>query len=211
MKHSLIIESALFSAGKPLAIKEFQLATNLTEQEIKNAIESLIKEYKKRETSLEITKVGEKYAMQVKAEFTQHATKLAKMEIPKKLLRTLALIAYHQPIKQVELQKMVGSIVYEHVGELHNLGLIRTREEGRTKLLYTTESFAEYFGIDTIKKKEIKEYLAKKVGITIEKKRKKKEISAEVKEENMEEKSKSEEILEEKEEGIENAEENKEI
>ena len=85
------------------------------------------------------------------------------MEIPKKLLKTLALIVYHQPIKQSELQNILGPKVYEHVKELHELGLIRTRREGKTKILTTTKRMPEYFGISTTDKEEIRKWLIKKL------------------------------------------------
>ena len=85
------------------------------------------------------------------------------MEIPKKLLKTLALIVYHQPIKQSELQNILGPKVYEHVKELHELGLIRTRREGKTKILTTTKRMPEYFGISTTDKEEITKWLIKKL------------------------------------------------
>lgn len=163
-----VVESALFSAGRPLAIEEIKDATGLTVEQIKKALESLMKDYKERETAIEIAKAGNKYAMQVKAEYAQHAVKLAEMEVPKKLLKTLALIAYHQPLKQSELLRMIGPKVYEHVKELHELGLIMARRDERTKILYTTSRFPEYFGIDATNKKDIKKWLERKAGVRIE-------------------------------------------
>jgi segregation and condensation protein B len=85
------------------------------------------------------------------------------MEIPNKVLKTAALIAYHQPIKQSELQEMFGSKVYDHVKVLNDLGLIKKREKGRTIVLTTTKQFSEYFGIDTTNHEKIKQWLVNKV------------------------------------------------
>jgi len=168
-----MVEAALFSAGRAVAIDEIQDATSLKKKEVEEALRNLVEEYEKRlkkgETSLEIAKAGEKYVMQVSAEYAEYGKKLAKMEVPKKLLKTLSLIAYYQPIKQSEIKGMVGSIIYEHVKELKNLGLIKTRKSGRTFVIEATEYFYEYFGFDTTDKEKIKEYLIKKLDTYIKK------------------------------------------
>lgn len=160
-----IIEAALFSAGKPLTIDEIKDATGLSERVITDSLKKLINEYKNDSTALEISKAGEKYVMQIKAGFAKHVVSLAPKEIPERCLKTLSLIGYHQPIKQVELMKMIGPRVYEHVHELHDLGLIHAKKDGRTKMLTTTKRFPEYFGIDTTDRKRIKEWLGKKAGV----------------------------------------------
>ena len=166
---TLLVEAALFSSGRPISIKEMKEATSLKESEIKNALEWLMKKYgnraRKDETSLEIAKCGEKYAMQLRARYVEYVKKLAKMEVPEKLLKTLALIAYHQPLEQSRLAKMIGNKAYDHVKELHELGLIRTKKHGRTKLLTTSGAFPEYFGFGTTDKKKIAEYLERKLGL----------------------------------------------
>jgi len=103
--------------------------------------------------------------MQLRTKYATHAAKLAQMEVPVKVLKTAALIAYYQPVPQSELKKLLGSKIYDHVGALHSLGLIRTRKKGQTKILYTTPRFSEYFGISEVNKEGIKKWLAKKVGM----------------------------------------------
>jgi len=160
-----IVESALFSAGRPLDIEEISEACEMPKDIVKRSLKELIKEYSERVSSIEISKVGGKYAMQLKTSYASHAAKLASMEIPEKVLKTAALIAYYQPIAQSELKKLLGSKVYDHVAALRSLGLIRTRKSGQTKILYTTPRFAEYFGIAEVTKKGVKNWLAKKVGM----------------------------------------------
>ena len=160
-----IVEAVLFSAGKPLTIDEIRDATGLSEKIIIDSLKKLINEYKNDNTALEVSKAGEKYVMQIKTRFAKHVVSLAPKEIPERYLKTLSLIGYHQPIKQVDLMKMIGAKVYEHVHELHALGLIHAKKDGRTKMLTTTNRFPEYFGIDTTNKKRIKEWLGKKAGV----------------------------------------------
>ena len=63
---------------------------------------------------------------------------------------------------------MLGAKIYEHVKDLSDLGLIRLKDVGRTKLITTTPRFSEYFGISSTKKDDIRKWLTKKVGLSIE-------------------------------------------
>lgn len=160
-----VVEAALFSAGKPVSIEEIVALTFLSPDAIKQALKDLQKDYETRDTVLEVGKAGLKWAMQVKTAAAEPATKFAPPEIPKKLLKTLALIAYHQPMKQSELVDMIGTKVYDHVPELAERGLVKARIEGATKLLSTTALFPEYFGLDASNQEEVRATLAKLVGL----------------------------------------------
>lgn len=160
-----VVEAALFSAGKPVSIEEIVALTFLSPEAIKQALKDLQKDYETRDTVLEVGKAGLKWAMQVKTAAAEPATKFAPPEIPKKLLKTLALIAYHQPMKQSELVDMIGTKVYEHVPELAERGLVKARVEGATKILSTTALFPEYFGLDASNQDEVRATLAKLVGL----------------------------------------------
>jgi segregation and condensation protein B len=165
MKTTHIVEAALFSAGKPLSIEEIATTTNLSPEAVKEACKELSKEYEGRDSVLEVGKAGAKWAMQVRPQAAEPATKFAPPEIPAKLLKTLALIAYHQPMKQSELVDMIGTKVYDHVPELVERGLVKAREEGVTKILVTTALFPEYFGLDASDREEIRALMAKLVGL----------------------------------------------
>jgi segregation and condensation protein B len=165
MKTTHIVEAALFSAGKPLSVEEIATQTNLSPEAVKEACKMLSKEYDGRDSVLEVSKAGAKWAMQVRPQASEPATKFAPPEIPSKLLKTLALIAYHQPMKQSELVDMIGTKVYDHVPELVERGLVKAREEGVTKILVTTALFPEYFGLDAEDREQVRATMAKLVGL----------------------------------------------
>lgn len=164
-----VVEAALFSSGKPLLEEEIAEATQLKPAEVRDALKALSKQYAESESALEVSKAGQKWAMQLKGRYTERARKLARMEVPAKVLRTLALIAFHQPIKQSELKDMVGSVVYDHVKELHERGMVVARADGVTKLLTTSPRFPEYFGLDATDRDGIRSILAERVGLDPEK------------------------------------------
>lgn len=165
MKTQHVVEAALFSAGRALSVQEIMEETELGKAKVEKAIKALKKEYDERDTVLEIGKAGAKWAMQVRSVASDDAAKFAPMEIPKKTLKTLALIAYHQPLKQSELCDMIGSKVYDHIPELKERGLVKTRRDGQTKILTTTAAFPEYFGLDAHTPDQIRLVMAKLVGI----------------------------------------------
>lgn len=162
-----LVEAALFSAGKPLLVEELVQATHLKPDEVLSALQKLAADYAGRTTAIEIVKSGTKWAMAVRTDYAEHTKMLAAPEIPRKVLKTLALIAFHQPIKQSELKDMVGSVVYDHVHELYELGMITMRQDGITKILSSTERFPEYFGIDSTDPEAIRTELARRVGIVL--------------------------------------------
>jgi segregation and condensation protein B len=160
-----IVEAALFSAGKPLSVDEIAETTKLKPDEVKSALQALHADYAARTTALEVVKSGAKWAMAVRTDYADATKMLAPPEIPRRVLKTLALIAFHQPIKQADLKDMVGSVVYDHVHELHDRGMVTARQEGITKILATTARFAEYFGIDAEDRDGLRTALAKRVGL----------------------------------------------
>jgi len=165
-KEKRLVESILFSASKPVSINEIKETTGLTPNKIKNILNELIEDYSvklKDETSMEIVKAGDKYAMQVKKKYIDQSIMIAKPEINSNLLKTLTLIAFHQPLKQSNLRRMIGVKAYDHVDELSSMKLIHTKKHGSTEMLTTTKLFPEYFGIDSTKPDEIRDFLAKKV------------------------------------------------
>ena len=167
VKEKRLIESVLFSASKPVSISEINEATNLSRNQIKTTLEELIEDYnvtRKNETSMEVVKAGDKYTMQVKKQYADQSILISKPEIESNLLKTLTLIAFHQPVKQSNLRRMIGEKAYEQVDELVGLKLIHTKKYGSTEMLTTTKLFPEYFGIESTNPDEIKTFLMKNVA-----------------------------------------------
>jgi segregation and condensation protein B len=165
MKPMHVVEAALFAAGKPITVEEMAEQTGLPPDSVKKGIAELQAAYQERDTILEVGKAGTKWAMQVRSLAAEPAAKFAPMEIAPKLLKTLALIAFHQPMKQSQLVEMMGSKVYDHIPELVQRGLVRAREDGPTKILVTTALFPEYFGLDASDPEEIRALMGRLVGL----------------------------------------------
>jgi segregation and condensation protein B len=142
-----LIEAALFAAGKALSMKDLSRLSGLSEESVRALAEELIGDYVKRGSGMEIRCFEDRYVMQVRASLARDVISVAPKEIDAPLIRTLAIIAYKQPLKQSALAEIRGNKSYSHVKELEQMGLISAKKKGRTKLLTTTKGFAEYFGL----------------------------------------------------------------
>jgi segregation and condensation protein B len=164
----LKLEAILFAGGTPLSVKELTEKSGETNfRAVQHALRHLVRTYSSRQTSLEIRRVGDRYALQVREEYLPSVHSVQPIEIPPRTLKSLTLIAYHQPMLQSVLVKMVGEYAYQEVAELRSFGLIRAEPKGSTLELSTTPRFAEYFGIGSSRPEQIREFLAKKLGLPV--------------------------------------------
>lgn len=154
----------LFSAGHPISINELVEATGVSRKTVRKALKELMADYENdNDTSMAIVKAGTKYVMQLKTEYTEPSVMITQPEIEDNVLRTLALIAFHQPVKQSNLRRMAGDKIYDHVDQLSEMHLIHTKKHRNTELITLTRRFPEYFGLDMTKPEDIRSFLAEKV------------------------------------------------
>ena len=165
MNERAIVEAALFSAGRALTAEDLARTTRLDPEVVKGHLRALAKEYAQRHSAIEVTPIGTKWTMQIRSEFADRARGFAPPEIDRDVLKTAALIAYHQPILQSNLFDMIGSKVYEHTKLLEDLGLIARKPSGRSLALTTTRYFAEFFGLKSTGRDDIRRLMAQKAGI----------------------------------------------
>jgi len=150
-KHDLaLVEAALYVAGRPLDLKT--LASVLKTRSKKKAqrlAEKLIETYKFRDTALEILALeDERYVLQLKADYTPEVRRLAlRPLLSVGPLKTLSYIAYRQPVPQTQVIDVRGQHAYDHLKQLEDLELIARERAGRSKVIRTTEFFADYFGL----------------------------------------------------------------
>jgi segregation and condensation protein B len=164
VKTERVVEAALFSAAKPVTVSDLKLASGLDVRTIRSALKNLTEEYNSSDRAIEIAKMGPRYAMQVKVEYSLPAAKLSELKIPRDVLKTVSLIAYYQPVLQSKLSDLLGSKVYTHVRTLEELGLIRTRPRKNSVELTTTKKFIETFGIDARSRGEVKAWIEGEVS-----------------------------------------------
>lgn len=145
-----IVEAALYVAGRPLTLKELcSVLKTRSKNKARKLAKTLMQEYAGRKTALEVLELkDEKYVLQLKAEFTPRVRKLVKRPLLSQgPLKTLAYIAYRQPVSQKKVVDVRGHHVYGHIKLLKETGLVVGEKKGRSTVLRTTEYFADYFGL----------------------------------------------------------------
>ncbi|MGB0780242.1 MAG: SMC-Scp complex subunit ScpB [Candidatus Poseidoniaceae archaeon] len=160
-----LLEATMFGSGKSLSVKELSEALGYEEEEIAEALTSLQSTLKRRRGgALRIVEIGGKWAMEVRSDVADHLPKETKTEMPKKLLKAAALIAYHQPMPQSRLVDLLGQKAYDYVRELSQYGMIMRRRDGNTRRLTTTRRFSEAFGCPHTDLRKVRKWFREQVS-----------------------------------------------
>ena len=145
------LESALYSAGRPLTVEELIKASGTeSRQKTLDVLDSIIKKMKSAFKAIEIVNLPDgSYVVQIKPEYSSSVRKYAsKPLLSRATQKTLSYIALEQPISSKQLLEVRGSGVYTHLKELRQLNFIEHQTVGRLRIYSTTEKFQKYFGIE---------------------------------------------------------------
>ena len=170
MNLSRVVEALLFSAQKPLSIRELitaikgagaedELSPNefarATEAEIATALEQLKIEYVQEEHAFAIIEKAEGWQLVTDPVFVRWVRQLFPAPKPARLtapaLETLAIIAYRQPIIRADVEAVRGVSIDGVLQTLMERGLVkiagRAEVPGRPLLYETTQFFLDHFGL----------------------------------------------------------------
>jgi len=151
-----IMEAALFMSPKPLTLDELNtIAQTQSRLETKAMMNELMNFYNSRKSALEIVELPVGYQMRVKEDYEDHVQQFAQNSMfSRGVMKTLAFIAYKQPVNQSLVVKYRNNKAYDHLKLLLDEGFIKKEPKGRTFVLTTTTKFIEYFGKDFGKAKK---------------------------------------------------------
>ena len=180
------VEAVLFTTGRFMNTEEISKATGIASVGyVKELIQKLKEDYEKKDSSLSILELDGKFKLNIKKEYGYITNRLiSSSEFDNPTTKTLAVIAYKQPVFQAEVIKIRGNKAYDHIHNLLESGLVTSDKSGRTRILKVTQRFYDYF--DTAENKVKEEF--NKIKEAIEKKQDIKE--SEVNEENKAEEQK---------------------
>src|SRR5271169_1014338 len=173
MELKLILEAILFSAQKPLSLKELRdvfaaavehaegdetvrALKKVKESELTTALEELAKDYEAAQRSFRLACVAGAWQFVTQPEYAPWLKalvghKLRPPRLSQPALETLAIIAYRQPITRAEIEQVRGVSVDGVMQTLVERGLVeqvgRAEVVGRPMTYATTVSFLEYFGL----------------------------------------------------------------
>ena len=176
MELKLILEALLFSAQKPLSLKEIRdvLAAAVAhaegdetvralkktkETELVLALEELAKDHEAAQRSYRLACVAGSWQFVTQPEFAPWlkalvGQKLRPPRLSQPALETLAIIAYRQPITRAEMEQVRGVSVDGVMQTLVERGLVeqvgRAEVVGRPMNYGTTALFLEYFGLRSL-------------------------------------------------------------
>jgi segregation and condensation protein B len=176
MELKLILEAILFSAQKPLSLKElrdvFAAAVEhaegdetarglkkVKEPELTTALEELAKDHETAQRSYRLACVAGSWQFVTQPEYAPWLKALVGHRLrPPRLsqpaLETLAIIAYRQPLTRAEMEQVRGVSVDGVMQTLVERGLIeqlgRAEVVGRPMTYGTTSLFLEYFGLRSL-------------------------------------------------------------
>src|SRR6266403_5859606 len=167
---SRVVEAVLFSAQKPLSIRELgaaikgagaedELSLNefrrATEAEIAAALEQLKIEYIQEHRAFQIIEKAEGWQLATDPAFAPWVRQLFPGPKPARLtapaLETLSIIAYRQPITRADVEAVRGVNIDGVLQTLMERGLVkiagRAEIPGRPLLYETTRFFLDHFGL----------------------------------------------------------------
>ncbi len=166
----LIIESLLFSADKPLLVKDIQDCLPDSElPEIVEALETLAHEYDAMNRSFALKEVAQGFQIRTKPDYAPYVLRMMKRSATRMSaasMETLAIVAYKQPVIRQEIEQFRGVDTGGILRTLLERNLIRImgRKQlpGRPLIYGTTRKFLEVFDLNSLeslpKLKEIKEF-----------------------------------------------------
>jgi segregation and condensation protein B len=143
-----LLEAALFVADNPLTVERMVNIVGVgSEQEVKQLLDQIKSDLKAENRGIELVRTPDGYELRVKQPYREQVAKLAPFsDLSDGMLRTLAIIAIRQPIKQSLIVKYQGNKTYGYIKDLENKGLVKSEKFGRTKIVTTTGGFEKYFG-----------------------------------------------------------------
>jgi segregation and condensation protein B len=145
-----LLEAALYVAGRPLDLKALgSIIKTRSKKRIRKHLAHLKNTYNARDSALVIVELNDgRYSLQLKPEYVSLVKQLTlRPLLTLGPLKTLAYIAYQQPITQSQVTAVRGSQAYTHIRELKRLGFLTTKKLGRTQILQTSSVFADYFNL----------------------------------------------------------------
>ena len=165
-----LIEATLFGAGKSMSSEQLSRGLNRAVEEVSESLLGLQSALKRRRGgALQLVEISGKWALEVKPAIAEMLPKEAKTDISPRLLKAAALIAYHQPMEQSSLVKLLGEKAYGYVKQLSDSGLIDRRRSGNTRRLTTTRRFSEVFGCPHTDHKKVRNWFrerSEQLGMT---------------------------------------------
>ena len=156
-KNLKTLEAIFFVSGRFLTMREIVALSDFNPIVVGDLIEKLKEKYDGADSAIEIVKKNSTWKMDVRQEFSYIINKLAtgKSEFTKAEQKTLAIIAFKQPVKQSVIIKIRGNKAYDHIKKFTELNLIKKKRISHTYEISLSDDFYDYFGV--VESQDLKE------------------------------------------------------
>ena len=154
-----VLEGLLFVVGEDgLTLDQIEDVLEIGEEESRNLIMELKKDYEDDSRGLRIDFLGNRFKLTTKFEHKKYYQKLIENPetntLSQAALETLAIIAYNEPITRVQVDAIRGVGSTSIIRKLVAKGFIkesgRSDIPGRPILYETTNEFLDYFGLSSV-------------------------------------------------------------
>lgn len=150
------LEALLFVATSPVGLNELAEALQISQREVRQALESLERTYKTR--GIRLQRHRSKIQLTTSPEVSEEVERFLNLESSQKLTRAsleaLSIIAYQQPVTRPEIDAIRGVNSDSVLKTLLRLGLIeetgRSNSPGRPILYGSTPEFLQHFGLSSL-------------------------------------------------------------
>ncbi len=145
-----VIEAALFISGRWMTADDLvKVVGTGSVGLVKDTLASLKSEYDSRDGGIRMSESDGRYRLEIIPEVRDKVYYLApEPELSPALIKTLALIAYKQPIYKSRVVEVIGNRAYGYIKELRKKEFITIKKKGRGNLLMTTGHFRKYFALE---------------------------------------------------------------
>ena len=157
--HKAVLEGLLFVVGEDgLTLEQIEDILEINEEDAKNLIMELKKDYEDESRGLRIDFLGNRFKITTKFEHKEYYQKLIENPetnfLSQAALETLAIIAYNEPLTRIQIDNIRGVNSSQIVRKLVAKGFVkevgRSELPGRPILYETTHEFLDYFGLSSI-------------------------------------------------------------
>ena len=151
-------EAVLLAAGEPLEIDKLAEALEIDVENAESLIMTLSDAYDERESGLQVVKMGDKYQICTRKEYSEQIRNVLELKrnapLSSAAFEVLAVIAYNQPITKAYIEQVRGVDCSGVISTLCQKGLIeevgRLELPGRPLIYGTTAEFLKCFCISSL-------------------------------------------------------------
>ena len=157
-KLTAAIEAILFSSGEPVETEKIAQALEIESDTVHKLIDNLSVQYDDRQSGLQIIKLGDKYQMITRSDFSEYVRRVLEVKknapLSQAAFEVLAVVAYNQPVTKAFVEQVRGVDCSGVVNTLCQKGLLEEKGRldlpGRPLLYGTTDEFLRCFSVSSL-------------------------------------------------------------